>query len=165
MKPLYEIANEHIDALNKIQEMELDDQTFFDSIDSISGDFEKKAESISFCIKNMENLILGMEEAEKSIYKRKKALKLKVEALSSYLLRQMLRVNIKRIETPFLALSIRNGPPFVNVIDEALGPKHYFSEPKILPATLDKEKIKQEILLGQEIPGAFLEKRSFLKIN
>ena len=62
---LYQISNEYLADLEKLQELNLDDQTFLDTLEGLSGELEVKATNVAFFIRNLESSAEQIKIAEK----------------------------------------------------------------------------------------------------
>jgi len=51
---LYTIADQYLQDLQKLQDMEINDQTFADTLESLSGELEVKATNVAMFIRNLE---------------------------------------------------------------------------------------------------------------
>ena len=51
---LYTIADQYLQDLQKLQDMDLDEQTFADTLESLSGDLEVKATNVAMFVRNLE---------------------------------------------------------------------------------------------------------------
>jgi hypothetical protein len=165
---LYQLADEYRAGLEALADLDLDPQTLADTIESMGGDLELKAQNVAMFIRNSEAMIGAMREAEKAMTARRKTAEDKVEGLRNYLKVQMERCGITKIESPVMRLAIRSNPGAVIVDDEAQVPEFFWRTPPPAPPpvrTIDKTLIKQAIADGQEVPGAHVERGTRLEIK
>lgn len=162
---LYEIATEFAADAEKLQELDLDPQTLSDTLESLSGALEQKAQNTAMVVRNLESMALAMKDAEDRMRERRKAVENRAAALQTYILRCMQHAKISKIESPALRISVRKNPPSV-VIDAASQiPAKYWRFPDPPPAEIDKKAINEAIAEGHEVPGAHTEQTERLEIR
>jgi hypothetical protein len=155
MANLFELKQEYQLAAAQLQDMELDEQTLIDTLESLSGDLETKATNTIMVSRNMRVLVPAIKEAAKAMLDRAKAIEARADYLDKRVFDTMIETGIRKIECPFFKLSIQDNPPSVDVFDSLQVPADYLRE---IPATSapDKALIKKAILDGYEVPGAKL---------
>jgi seryl-tRNA synthetase len=162
---LFEISREYRDAADTLAEMDLDETTVRDTLESISGDLSTKAQNIGFVIKNMESTAEQIKAHAKAMLDRAKALENRASNVKQYLFDGMKLANVPKIETPFFKLAIRDNPASVQIDDESLVPSIYKTEPvQPLPAP-DKKLIAAALKDGFEVPGCRLVRGQRLEIK
>ena len=162
---LYTIADQYLQDVQKLQDMDINDETFADTLESLSGDLEVKATNVALFIRNLEANANAIKEAEKTMYDRRNAVEGKIDRIRQYLLDNMLRTGISKIESPYLCLSVRKNPPAVEVLSQDLIPDEYFDIPEPPPPTLNKNRLKEDLKAGVVIEGARLTSGSSLQIK
>ena len=152
---LFELKSEYQQAANKLQDMDLDEQTLADTLESLSGDLEAKATNTVMVSRNMRATAAAIKEAEASMSARRKAIEARADYLDKRVFDTMIETGIQKIECPYFKLSIQDNPPSVDVFDALQVPADYMRE---VPATFlpDKTLIKKAIQDGFEVPGAKL---------
>ena len=78
---LYELSI----AFQEVQNMDLDPDVMKDTLDSISGTFENKAENMAKLIRNLESDRLAYKEEEDRLKTKRQAVENKLEWLKTYL--------------------------------------------------------------------------------
>ena len=162
---LYTVADQYLADIKKLQDMEIDDQTFADTLEGLAGDLEVKATNVALFIRNLEANADAIKAAEKGMADRRKSLEAKVERIKQYLLENMLRTGISKIESPYLCLSVRKNPPSVEVLSLDLIPDEYFDIPDPPPPALNKARLKDDLKAGVIIEGAKLIAGQSLQIK
>jgi len=164
MASLYEIATEYKAAAAKLEDLDLDEPTLTDTLESMGGDLEAKAQNVVFFARNLEHTAKGIKEAEEALAKRRKAMESRAKGLLRYVQGSMQFAGVKKIEGMLLRLSIQASPPSVDVFDLAALPKDYLRE---VPATFEPDKIliKKALSDGFEVPGAKLQQGQRLVIS
>lgn len=162
---LYQIADEYLQAVVHLESLDIDDQTFADTLEGLSGDLENKTRAVAMYRQNLLAAADAIKQAEIKMAERRKALENKAERISQYILSNMLRTGISKIDSPYFAISIRNNPESVVVDAEMLIPLEYFAYPEIPAPTIDKRKIKEAIANGITVAGVHLERKQSLQIK
>lgn len=164
MTALYQLAADFRAQAEKLADMDLDPQTLADTLESISGDVEVKAQNVAMFCRNLEataDAIKAHREAQKE---REDAMRKRAEALKSYLARCMDACGIEKIEGPGIALSFRKSSAVV-INEPGLIPAQYMRQPDPPPPAPDKAAIAAAIKAGAEVPGAHVEQRRNLQIR
>ena len=164
MTALFILAAEHRALSDKLHDLDLDDQTIADTLESESGDLIDKGKNVAAVFRNLESDAKQIKEAEQQLAERRKAIEKRAESLRNYLKTNMEIAGIHKIECPWFVVSIAQNPESVTVDDESLIPRDYFKE---IPATfqLDKTLVKQAINEGYEVPGVHLSRGTSLRIK
>lgn len=156
MTALYVLAGEYRAAAEKLADLELDEQTIADTLDSLSGELEVKATSTAMVVRNLESAAASIKEAEQAMAARRRAIEARAERLTAYLLHNMQLAGISKIESPHFALAIKNNPPSVAINEPGLIPAEFMRQPEPPPPSPDKKAIAEAIKAGKEVPGAHL---------
>ena len=162
---LYTIADQYLQDIQKLQNMDLDEQTFADTLESLSGDLEVKATNVAMFVRNLEASAESIKAAEKQMAERRKAIEAKAERIRNYLKDNMARTGITKIDCPYFALSLRNSPPAVEVINADEIPAQYFDIPEPPAPVLNKNRLKDDLKNGVIVEGARLTQGSYLQIK
>lgn len=162
---LYEISNQYLADLNKLNDLDLDEQTFLDTLEGLSGELEQKAINVAMYIKNLEVSADAIKQAEKSMADRRKAIENKNDKIRKYLLENMLKTGITKIECPHFVLSVRKNPAAVEVLMQDAIPDEYFDIPEPPPPTLNKKRLAEDLKAGVVIEGARLTQGNTLQIK
>lgn len=149
---LYEITQEYADAFGRFK---VDEDTGeilnLEEIEKVSGEFAEKVENVALYIKNIEALAGDIKREEESMARRRKRLEKKAESLKQYLLWCMICAKQESMETAKASVSFLSSEQVKITDEKVLPPCYLVSKVKI---SLDKQKIKQLIKSGEEIPGA-----------
>lgn len=162
---LYQIADQYIQDMQLLQDRDLDDQTFADTLESLSGDLEVKAQNVAMFIRNLEASAEAIKQAELQMAERRKAIEKKHERIKEYLLENMVRTGIKTIDCPFFKISVRDNPESLIVDSGANIPPEYYKQPPAPPPVLDKVSLKKDIQAGLVIDGCKLERKQRIEIK
>lgn len=157
MAKLYELTGIFLE----IDEMDIDDETKLDTLDSIDWehDFSEKIEN---CIKVIRNKSARVE-AYKAEIKRLQDLKTSeekaVERIKSSISDAMRLTQHDKLETTLFKVGFRKSKAVV--VDETKLPKKY----QVATYKPDKKTLKELLKSGKHIKGAALEERSNLSIR
>ncbi|MDE2020589.1 MAG: siphovirus Gp157 family protein [Patescibacteria group bacterium] len=162
---LYVLADEYLQAAEKMADLELDDKTISDTLEGLAGTLEVKATNVAMFIRNLEAGAGAIKEAESKMAARRKFIENRADRIRDYLKINMLRTGITKIECPYFKLSIRDNPPSVVIDAPELVPKDYLRQPEPPPPAPDKKLIAQAIKDGFDVPGAHLERGQRLEIK
>ena len=162
---LYQISNEYQSILNE----SIDNETgeilpqALDKLDEVTKTVEEKSIAVASYIKNLDAERKAIEEAKKSMADREKSLERRVEWLTNYLQSNMERCGIFEIKSPYFGIKLKKCPLSVDIEDENLITKDYKKVKEII--TVDKLKIKDELLAGVLIPGVRLKQNTRIEIK
>lgn len=165
MTALYEIAAEYRQSVEKLADLDLDEQTIADTLESLGGELEVKAQNVVMFTRNLESTAAAIKEAETQMAKRRKAIENRVDGLKRYTLASMRAAGVEKIECPFFKLSIRQNPPAVEVFDERMVPSEFMKQPEPPAPAPVKEAIKAALKAGQDVPGCRLTQSTRLEIK
>jgi hypothetical protein len=162
---LFEVASEYRADAAKLVDLELDDQTFADTLEAISGDLETKAMNTAFVAKNLEATAEQIKEHAKAMTERAKAMENRAARIRKYLLDGLQLAGRDKIDTPFFKIKIAQNPPSVVIADESLVPASYKTDPQPPAPAPDKVLIKKALSDGFEVPGCSLVRGQRLDIR
>ena len=116
---LYALAEEYRAAAEALADLDMPPEVVSDTLDGLSGQLQHKASNVAMVVRNLEATAEAIEAAEKTMRERRKAIEARADWLRSYLLDNMQRTGIQRIDSPWLALVVRDNPAAVVVDDPA----------------------------------------------
>lgn len=157
MAKLYELTGIFLE----IDEMDVDDETKLDTLDSIDWehDFSEKIEN---CIKVIRNKSARVEAYKAEIARLdalKKSENKAIEEIKKRISEAMSLTQHDKLETTLFKVGFRKSKAVI--VDEAKLPKKYMKA-KWSP---DKETIKELLKSGATVRGAYIEERSNLSIR
>ena len=155
---LYELSL----SFQEVQNMDLDPEVMKDTLDSIGGTFENKAENMAKIIRNLESDRLAYKEEEDRLKTKRQAVENKLKWLKTYLKDCMKLTGKTKFKSGMFNFSIQKNPVSVNITDENILPEDYLiSRPPKVNNTLLKKALKD----GIEVPGAELKQTEGLRIR
>lgn len=157
MATLYELTGQFLDIYN----MDLDDETKADTLDSIdwNTDYENKVENYIKVIKNIESDVEARKAEIKRLTELNKADEKKKDHLKETLSTSMQLTGHERVDTPLFKVSFRKSQAVE--VDELVLPESY----KVATWKPDKKRLKEDLKNGLEIIGATLVERKNLSIR
>lgn len=156
MSTIYELT----DAWKTVEEMlydgETDEQTILDTLESIEGEIEDKADNYARLIKNMAADVTALKAEEERLHGRRTSLENRIQRLKNTLQANLEFIGKTKFKTQMFSFSVsKNGGKQPLVITDNLGdiPGKYLIPQIPLP---DKEAIR-ELLAEKEVEWAHLE--------
>lgn len=162
---LYEISAAYRADVEKLSNLELDEETLADTLEGMSGELEEKAQNVVFFARNLEATAAAIKEAEAQMAARRKALERRADSLRRYVFSSMQVAGVTKIECPYFKLAIQNNPPAVDLYEPDLLPLEFMVQPETPPPAPDRAAIKAAIKAGIEVPGARLTQSQRLAIS
>ena len=157
MATLYELTGQFLDIYN----MELDEETKLDTLDSIDWqtDYENKVENYVKVIKNTEANIEARKNEIKRLTELNRSDERKKERMKEVLKESVALTGHERVDTPLFKVSFRKSQ--VVEVEDLLLPEGY----KIATYKPDKKRIKEDLKNGLDILGAKLVENQNLIIK
>lgn len=164
MTALYLIAAEYKADAAKLTDLDLPAEVIEDTLESLAGELEAKAQSVAFVIRSLESEAAAIAGWRKAAEQREKAALARAERLRDYLAGNLIACGIERVSGPGVEISFRKSSAVV--IDEpGLIPVAYMRQPDPPPPAPDKKAIAEAIKAGADVPGAHVEHRKNLQIK
>lgn len=164
MTALYLLAQEYRADAEKLATLDLDDQTFQDTLEGMTGEIELKAQNVAMMVRYFDAQAEACKQWAKDAIERAKAEEARAERLRKYLAENLLACGIEKVSGPGVSISFRKSSAVV--IDGAdLIPQEFIRVPEPKPAEPDKKAIADAIKAGREVPGAHIEQRQSIQIK
>lgn len=157
---LYELTATAAQLQALLEEGDIDEQIFADSLEALMID--EKVESVCMVIRNLEAQASVFKEEEQRLAKKRTTAENGVKRLKESLQNLMETTNRKKLTAGLFTLSLGTSAGSVKLLDEAALPACYLTPQ---PPKVDRTAIAAAIRAGQEVPGAALEKSSYVKIK
>lgn len=150
MGSLYEITQEFMEFQRQLEELDLDDQTFADTLDSSMFSLEIKVENIIKHMRTLEALADAKKMEAKRLSESASSDLKKVEWFKNYMADNLKKANIQKLQAGVFSLGWRKGSEVVEIDENAL-PQEYW-KPTYVPMTKTELKylVKNE---SKMIPG------------
>ena len=142
---------------------------WFDTLESIEGEFDMKAENIAVFIKEIKAETDLLKAEEQSLRKRRQTKERQIDTLKTYLLTQMQEIGKSKIDTQKALISIRNNAPSL-VVDDELSFIRWAEQNndgllKYSMPEIRKSDVKKAVKAGDEIPFVHMEKSTSVIIK
>lgn len=133
MLKLYEITGEYLTLCQMAEDTDVDATVFVDTIASIKGELEVKADSYAMIITNLNGDIEKIDKEIERLTHMKKVLKNRTNHLKNNLENAMKMMDVRKLKTDFRSYSIQKNPQLLNIIDESKIPAEYLisHDPKL----------------------------------
>lgn len=155
MSNIYELTGNYDYLLNMLYDEDVDEQAILDTLESIEGDIEDKADGYAKIIKELETQSNARKEEAKRLTQSAKTFDNKIKMLKSNLFNCMKITGKTKFTTNLFSFSIaKNGGKQVLTVDRDV-PKEYT---KTITEN-DTDKIRQALENGENLPFAHLEPR------
>ena len=164
MTALYLLADEYRAAARALADLDIDEQTVSDTLESLSGDLEHKAQNVAMMARSFDADAAAIAEWAKQAVARAKAIQARADGLRDYLARCLEGAGIETIEGPGVRIGWRKSTA-VNVFETALIPAEFMRQKPPPEPEPDKAAIGAALKEGREVPGAALEHRRNLQIK
>lgn len=157
MASLYELTGQYLEIYN----MELDEETKLDTLDSVDWEteYETKVENYIKVMKNIDADVEARKAEIKRLTELNKADEKKKDHLKDTLSASMNMTGHERVDTPLFKVSFRKSQAVE--VDETVLPEAY----KVATWKPDKKRLKEDLKSGLEIIGASLVERKNLSIK
>ena len=151
-------------AYEEVQALAEQGEDVTDTLLSIEGDIEVKAENTNKVIKMFSGYNLTIDEEIKRLQEVKKHNENAIERLKSGIENMMVALNKKEIKTPLFSAKWVKNPPAVVIDDEKAVPAKYLT---YIPATttVNKNVLKEDLKNGVVVPYAHLEQKERLQLK
>lgn len=165
MSTLYELTDEYLRFLN---EVDADDEAFIDTLESIEGEIEDKADNYAKLIKEFEAEAEKFDKESKRLADKRDAIKNKVARMKRSLEQAMIVTGKTKFKTDLFSFGIQKNTPSVVLsfddkdaaeIDKL--PDRFVKVTK----TVNKTAIKDAINAGEDIGFAHLEQSESIRIR
>ena len=151
-------------AYEEVQSLAENGEDVTDTLLSIEGDIEVKAENTNKVIKTFAYNNAAIDEEIKRLTEIKKHNENAIERLKSGIENMMIALNKKELKTPLFSAKWVKNPPAVVIDDETKVDAKYLT---VIPQSynVDKNAIKKDLKAGKILPYAHLEQKERLQLK
>ena len=162
---LYKIANEYQEILSNTFDDETGEvnENAMALLEIAKDSLEEKGIAVASYIKNIEAECNAIHKAQLEMSAREIRLEKRIKYLIEYLQSNMERCAISEIKSPYFVIKLKKCPISTEILDENSIPNDYKKVKEVV--TIDKLKLKDEMLAGVVIPGAQLRQNNRLEIR
>ena len=154
MTALYEIVAEYRTQLDALAELDLDAQTYADTLESMDGELKDKLRAVIAYSLDLEIEATGAAAASKRMKERADSLDTRVKWLRDYALRSMEATNMTEVSTDEWAAKVAKKPASVVISDGVELPAEYIRT--TVKTEPDKAALKAALVAGKVVPGVSL---------
>ena len=155
MSTLYNLTSDYENILNMLYDEEIDEQMILDTLESIEGEIEDKADGYAKIIKELEAKKNARKEEAKRLTDSAKVFENRVNTLKQNLFNSMKQIGKTKFATNLFSFNIvKNGGKQALTIDKEV-PEEYTKT----VVENDTDKIRADLEAGKELPFAHLEPR------
>lgn len=152
---IYELTGNYEHLLNMLYDEDVDEKALLDTLESIEGDIEDKADGYAKIIKELETQSNARKEEAKRLTQSAKIFENRVNALKQNLFNTMKSTGKTKFATDLFIFNIaKNGGKQALTIDGDV-PEEYTKT----VIENDTDKIRADLEAGKELPFAHLEPR------
>lgn len=162
---MYELSLEFRAAADKLADLDLPGEVIADTLESLSGELETKAQNTAMLIRNLESTAESIKRAEAEMAARRKALENRAAWLKDHILGSLMVAGIQKVECSYFRITVRDNPPAVEIYEPGLIPAEFMRQPEPPPPAPDKVAIKDAMKAGVEVPGCKLTVGKRLEIK
>ncbi len=153
---LYLIATQYKQAADTLAQLDLDEQTVADTLESLSGELEEKTVNLAMVIRNLESSAEQIKGEAKAMNERAAKISNRAKNISQHLIDNLTLAGIKTISSPYFTVALRKNPAAVDIYDAALVPAEWMRQPEPPPPEPDKKRIKEAMQANITVPGCRL---------
>ena len=153
MSNLYKLNEAWQEVANMLYQNDVDEQMVLDTLESIEGEIEEKADNYAYIITDLQNSVTACKNEKDRLEKRQKSLENKAKNLKKSLMETMKNTGKTNFKTELHTFRIqKNGGKRALTIDGDV-PKEYT---KTIIEN-DTDRIRQALEDGKNLPFAHLE--------
>lgn len=164
MTALYLVAQEYQQDLAKLADLDLDPQTLADTLESLGGELQIKAQNVALFVRGLEAEASAVKQWAKDAADRAKAMESRAERVREYMASHLEACGIEKIEGPGISIGWRKSSAVVIDCPDLI-PVQFTRQKPPPPLEADKAAIAAAIKAGIEVPGAHIEQRRSLSIK
>lgn len=153
MDSLFEIASEYKQAFEELAETDLPPEAIADTLEGLSGSFDKKGLAVGHYIANLEAEASMVDDAVKRFTARRNVLRNRASRYRDYLLNMMLSVEKDRLNSPTMNIHVNKPRMRVSILDTDSIPDDYVR----MERKVSLSEIKKALEAGELVEGAKLE--------
>ena len=157
---LYELTANAAYLQHLLEDGDIDEQTFADSLESLMID--DKVESICKVIRNLEAEATAFKEEAARLTKRQKTAENGVQRLKDSLVHYLQTTENPKITSGLFTVSLCKAPASCEITSEDQIPDSFFMPQ---PPVIDRAAIKELLKQGIDVPGARLTQSTYVRIK
>lgn len=164
MTALFLIVDQYRAAALALADLDLPPEVVADTLESLSGELEVKAQSVAFMARSIEAEAEAMKDWARKANDRAGAALARAESLREYIARCMQATGVLKIEGPGIRLGFRRSSAVV-IDDAGMIPAEFMRHLPAPPPAPDKKAIADAFKAGRDVTGVHIESRQSLQIT
>ena len=158
---LYELTGQYLELEEMAANGEIDEQTFTDTMESISEDIKCKADGYARVIRNLEANVEAYKNEEERLHSKRKTLENNIKRMKSNLQYCMCVTGEKKFKTELFSFNVKKNPEKLVIDKIEAVPEEFLimQEPKV------NTKALKEFVADNEVSYAHLEQSESLAIR
>lgn len=162
---LFEITAAYKELQEISENLDASDEDIKKSLDECKGALIEKGVDVAKIIRNIEASVDAIKDAEEKMASRRKAFEERAKSIKRYLLSNMQKAEIQKIECPYFKISRQKNPPSIIIDSPDDIDIRYWKQPETPPPAIDKRAILDDIKNGVVVDGAHSEQTERLVIK
>lgn len=162
MATMYELTADYMNVLQLATDPDIDPQTIADTLETIGGEIEEKADAYAKILKELDAECEKLKAEETRLNARRKSVERNAADMKKRLQDAMTATGKTKFKTNLFSFSIGKNPVKLVIDDESKIPKKYLIPQ---PAKLDAAKLKEDLKAGAIRKYAHLEQTESLRIK
>ena len=165
MATIYELKSGYIELLMMAEDGEVDEQTLEDTMESLEGEIEDKADGCAMVLKELDMKADALKKEIERLQERKKSIENRADWIKKNLQELMVLADKPKFKTALFTFSIAKNPAAVRLDteDTSIIPERFL---KYVEPSIDKTAMKEAIKNGEDLTGiAHLEQTESLRIK
>ena len=164
MTTLFAIAAQYREDVARLADLDLDEQTLADTLESLGGEIEIKAQNVAHVIRVIEAESEACATWAKDANNRARAAASRALALRKMLGDTLQGLGMTKVSGPGVSISFRASTA-IEIDDAAQIPNEFMRHKPAPPPEIDKVAIAAALRVGRIVPGARVEQRKTLSIK
>lgn len=164
MAALYDLKDEYLLAMQKMEDAGFDAETIKDTLDGLSGDLQDKIKNLAYAIKNEKAKAEAIKTEQARLAKRKEAAEKTVSSMTEYLLANMLETGVT-VDDPVMPVKLAKCPASLGAIDEGKVPREFWITPEQPADRLDKAALLRAVKINPIEGVELIEDKKRVKIG
>ena len=164
MAALYDLKDEYLLAMQKMEDAGFDAETIKDTLDGLSGDLQDKIKNLAYAIKNEKAKAEAIKTEQARLAKRKEAAEKTVSSMTEYLLINMLASGVT-VDDAVMPVKLAKCPASLGEIEEGKVPREFWITPEQPSDRLDKAALLRAVKINPIEGVELVEDKKRVKIG
>lgn len=166
---IYEITGNFLTLQNMIENGDISEEVFNDTMESIEADLEEKADNYAKIIKNLTKDAEGLKVEETRLKEKRQFIENNIGKLKTDLEKAMILTGKTKFKTDLFSFGIQKNTPSIQITDETIfiewAKRHNDSFLTFKSPTINKKAVMEELKEGKTVFGAQIVQGESLRIR